>query len=94
MGGGGFRGRDPLTTGMIGMHGSQASNMAVDNCDLLLALGCRFSDRIALKPDTFASKAKIVQIDIDPAEIGKNVHCEKGIQGDVRQVLQLLLKRL
>lgn len=52
MGGGGFRGRDPLTTGMIGMHGSQASNMAVDNCDLLLALGCRFSDRIALKPDT------------------------------------------
>ena len=94
MGGGGFRGRDPLTTGMIGMHGSQASNMAVDNCDLLLALGCRFSDRIALKPDTFASKAKVVQIDIDPSEIGKNVHCEKGIQGDVRQVLQLLLKRL
>lgn len=94
MGGGGFRGRDPLTTGMIGMHGSQASNMAVDNCDLLLAFGCRFSDRIALQPDTFASKAKIVQVDIDPAEIGKNVHCEQVIMGDVRQVLQLLLKRL
>ena len=94
MGGGGFRGRDPLTTGMIGMHGSQASNMAVDNCDLLLALGCRFSDRIALQPDTFAAKAKVVQIDIDPREVGKNVHCEQAILGDVRQVLQLLLQRL
>ena len=92
--GGGFRGRDPLTTGMIGMHGSQASNMAVDNCDLLLALGCRFSDRIALQPDTFAAKAKVVQIDIDPREVGKNVHCEQAILGDVRQVLQLLLQRL
>lgn len=50
MGGGGFRGRNPLTTGMIGMHGSQASNMAVDACDLLIAVGCRFSDRVALKP--------------------------------------------
>ena len=54
MGGGGVAGRDPLATGMIGMHGSVASNMAVDNCDLLIAVGCRFSDRVALKPDTFA----------------------------------------
>ena len=54
MGGGGFRGRNKLTTGMIGMHGSQASNMAVDACDLLIAVGCRFSDRVALKPSSFA----------------------------------------
>ena len=58
---------------MIGMHGSQASNMACDSCDLLIALGCRFSDRVALDPETFAQKAKIVQIDIDRSEINKNV---------------------
>lgn len=92
MGGGGFRGRNPLTTGMIGMHGSQASNMAVDACDLLIAVGCRFSDRVALKPATFAQNAKIVQIDIDRSEINKNVQTDHHIIGDARRVLELLLE--
>ena len=90
MGAGGFRGRNPLTTGMIGMHGSQASNMAVDACDLLIAVGCRFSDRVALDPKTFASQAQIVQIDIDRAEINKNVQTDHHIIGDAKRVLELL----
>ena len=94
MGGGGFRGRSPLITGMIGMHGSQASNMAVDGCDLLIAIGCRFSDRVALDPDTFAKQAKIVQIDIDRSEVNKNVKTDHHIIGDAKQVLQMLLDRL
>ena len=88
MGGGGVAGRDPLATGMIGMHGSVASNMAVDNCDLLIAVGCRFSDRVALKPDTFARQARIVHIDIDRAEINKNVQTDHHIIGDAKRVLQ------
>ena len=94
MGGGGVAGRDPLATGMIGMHGSVASNMAVDNCDLLIAVGCRFSDRVALKPDTFARQARIVHIDIDRAEINKNVQTDHHIVGDAKQVLRLLLERV
>ena len=94
MGGGGFRGRNPLTTGMIGMHGSQASNMAVDGCDLLIAVGCRFSDRVALDPASFAKQAKIVQIDIDRSEINKNVRTDHHIIGDAKQVLQMLLERV
>lgn len=90
MGAGGFQGRNPLATGMIGMHGSQASNMAVDACDLLIAVGCRFSDRVALDPKTFASQAKIVQIDIDRSEINKNVLTDHHIIGDAKQVLQML----
>lgn len=90
MGGGGFRGADPLTTGMIGMHGSQASNMALDNCDVLIALGCRFSDRIALQPQTFAQNAQVIQVDIDPAELGKNIHCELGVNAEVKDVLTRL----
>ena len=94
MGAGGFRGRSPLTTGMIGMHGSQASNMACDSCDLLIAVGCRFSDRVALDPKTFAEQAKIVQIDIDRAEINKNIQTSHHIIGDAKRVLQLLDERL
>lgn len=94
MGGGGFKGRNPLTTGMIGMHGSQASNMAVDSCDLLIAVGCRFSDRVALDPASFASQAKIVQIDIDRSEINKNVETDHHIIGDAKRVLELLLERV
>lgn len=94
MGGGGFSGSDPLTTGMIGMHGSQASNMACDSCDLLIAVGCRFSDRVALNPDNFASQAKIVQIDIDRAEINKNVVTDHHIVGDAKLVLTLLNEKL
>ncbi|MBR1671816.1 MAG: biosynthetic-type acetolactate synthase large subunit [Fretibacterium sp.] len=94
MGGGGFTGHDPLKTGMIGMHGSQASNMACDACDLLLAVGCRFSDRVTLNPSSFAANAKIVQIDIDESEIDKNVRTSHHIIGDAKKVLSLLLERL
>ena len=94
MGAGGFRGRNKLTTGMIGMHGSQASNMAVDACDLLIAVGCRFSDRVALKPSSWAQNAKIVQIDIDRSEINKNVMTDHHIVGDAKRVLQLLNERV
>ena len=94
MGGGGFPGSHPLTTGMIGMHGSQASNVACDECDLLIAVGCRFSDRVALDPNTFAQQAKIVQIDIDRAEIDKNVLTDHHIIGDAHCVLELLNQRL
>ena len=94
MGAGGFEGRNPLTTGMIGMHGSQASNRACDACDLLLAVGFRFSDRVALDPTTFASNAKIVQIDIDRSEINKNVKTHHHIVGDAKKVLSLLCSRV
>ena len=94
MGAGGMQGRDKHVTGMIGMHGSQASNMAVDACDLLIAVGCRFSDRVALKPSTFARNAKIVQIDIDRSEINKNVQTHHPILGDCKRVLELLLERV
>ncbi len=90
MGGGACPGNHPLFTGMIGMHGSHASNYAVDECDLLIAIGCRFSDRVALNPATFARHAKIVHIDIDRAEIDKNVKTDHHIIGDARQVLELL----
>ena len=94
MGGGGFPGGNPLSTGMIGMHGSQASNMAVDHCDLLIAVGCRFSDRVALDPGSFAAQAKIVHIDIDRAEINKNVRTHHHIVGDAKRVLEVLNARL
>ncbi len=94
MGGGGFPGGHPLTTGMIGMHGSQASNVACNECDLLIAVGCRFSDRVALQPDTFASQAKIVHIDIDRSEIDKNVLTDHHIIGSAKRVLALLNQRL
>jgi len=94
MGGGGFPGRNPLTTGMIGMHGTQASNHAVDGCDLLIAVGCRFSDRVGLRFKTFAQNAKIVQIDIDRAEINKNIQTDHHIIGDAGQVLTRLNAQL
>lgn len=94
MGGGAVYGRHPLATGMIGMHGSQASNMACDACDLLLAVGCRFSDRVTLNPAGFAKNAKIVHIDIDPSEIDKNIKTDLHIIGDAKRILTLLLDRL
>ena len=94
MGGGAFGGYDSLATGMIGMHGSQASNMACDACDLLVAVGCRFSDRVTLNPAGFAKNAKIVHIDIDPSEIDKNVKTDLHILGDAKEVLSLLLTKL
>jgi len=94
MGGGGFPGDHPLATGMIGMHGSQASNIACDTCDLLIAVGCRFSDRVALDPQSFAKQARLVHIDIDRAEIGKNVKTDHYIIGDAKRVLELVNERI
>ncbi len=94
MGCGGIPGKHPLSTGMVGMHGSQASNIAVANCDLLIAVGCRFSDRVALDPASFARQAKVVQIDIDRSEIDKNVPTTHHIIGDARRVLACLLERV
>jgi len=94
MGGGACPGNHPLFTGMVGMHGSHASNMATAECDLLIAIGCRFSDRVATDPATFAQNAKIVHIDIDRAEIDKNVLTDHHIIGDARRVLELLNEKL
>lgn len=94
MGGGACPGNHPLFTGMIGMHGSHASNMASAECDLLIAIGCRFSDRVATDPDSFAANAKIVHIDIDRAEIDKNVKTDHHIIGDARRVLEMLNEQL
>ena len=94
MGGGACPGDHPLFTGMVGMHGSHASNMATAECDLLIAIGCRFSDRVATDPATFARNAKIVHIDIDRAEIDKNVLTYHHIIGDARRVLELLNENL
>lgn len=77
--------------GLIGMHGSIAANRAVDRADLLIALGCRFSDRVALNPEKFAKKAKKVQVDIDKSEINKNVLVDKSVISDVKDFLQKLL---
>ena len=94
MGAGGYPGDGPLATGMVGMHGSRASNHAVASCDLLIAIGCRFSDRVALNPSNFAKQAKIVHIDIDRSEINKNVKVDRHIIGDAAQVLNILNEKI
>ncbi len=94
MGKGGFDGRSPRYTGMIGMHGTKASNLGVSRCDLLIALGARFSDRVTGNPRKFAENARIVQIDIDAAEINKNIRVDMGIVGDLKAVLRRLNKKL
>ncbi len=87
---GGFPGQHELYTGMIGMHGTKASNIGVQNCDLLIAIGARFSDRVTGNTTKFARGAKIIHIDIDPAEINKNVKTNHHIIGDVKEVLDKL----
>lgn len=94
MGKGVFSGTDPLYTGMLGMHGTKASNIGVSQCDLLIAIGCRFSDRVYGNADTFAKNAKILQIDIDPAEVNKNIIVDTSVIGDVKAVLTVLNKRI
>ena len=94
MGKGAFDGHNPKYTGMIGMHGTKASNFGVCECDLLIALGARFSDRVIGDPKSFASKAKIVHIDIDAAEIHKNVHADAYLVGDLKRILSSLNKKL
>ena len=94
MGKGAYDGRKPLYTGMLGMHGTKASNYGVSECDLLIAIGVRFSDRVTGNAKKFADNAKILQIDIDPAEINKNIQTDASLIGDVREVLRLLNSRL
>lgn len=93
MGIGSFDEHHPLALGMLGMHGTAYANFAVTECDLLIAVGARFDDRVTGKLDEFASRAKVIHIDIDPAEVGKNRTPDVPIVGDVRQVLIDLLNR-
>lgn len=91
---GAFDGTDPLYTGMIGMHGTKTANLGVTQCDLLITLGARFSDRVTGNANKFAPDAKILQIDIDPVEINKNIITESSIVGDIKEVLKILNERL
>ena len=94
MGKGAFPGTDELYTGMLGMHGTKTSNFGVSQCDLLVVVGARFSDRVTGNASKFASKAKILQIDIDPAEIDKNIITDASIHGDIDTVLTILNEKL
>lgn len=87
MGKGVFSGEDPYYTGMLGMHGTKASNLGVTKCDLLIAIGARFSDRVIGNPRNFARNARIIHIDVDGAEMNKNVLTDCGIIGDAKEVL-------
>ncbi|MGA2934917.1 MAG: biosynthetic-type acetolactate synthase large subunit [Methanomicrobiales archaeon] len=84
----------PLNLGMLGMHGTEYANFAITECDLLLAIGVRFDDRVTGKVSTFAPHAKIIHIDVDPAEIGKNKPIDVPIVGDARAVLQAMLQKI
>ena len=91
MGKGTFPGTDDLYTGMLGMHGTKTSNLGMYECDLVIVLGARFSDRDVGDTKNFANQAKILQIDVDPAEINKNVVVDASVMGDVKEVLKRLL---
>ena len=90
MGKGAFDGTDERYCGMLGMHGTKASNLGVTQCDLLVTVGARFSDRVVGNPSSFAKHAKVVQIDVDPAEINKNIVVDASVIGDVKEVLKRL----
>lgn len=92
MGLGAFPGNDPLFLGMLGMHGTQYANLAVTNCDLLIAIGARFDDRVTGNLETFAPHATIIHIDIDPSSISKTIQVDIPIVGDVKNVLRELNK--
>ena len=94
MGKGAFSGEDELYTGMLGMHGTKTSNLGVTKCDLLITIGARFSDRVTGNASKFAKNAKIIQIDVDAAEINKNVQVDCSIIGDVKEVLHELNKKI
>ncbi|MGN1031545.1 MAG: biosynthetic-type acetolactate synthase large subunit [Butyricicoccaceae bacterium] len=94
MGAGALDCKDPLNYGMIGMHGKVSAGRLVDNSDVLVALGTRFSDRVATKMDDFANESRIIHIDIDPSEINKNVEVVTSIIGDAKDVLERLLPML
>jgi len=94
MGKGGFPGDDNRYTGMVGMHGTKTSNYGISECDLLIVLGARFSDRVTGNPNKFATNAKIIQVDIDPAETNKNIVVTEHITGDLKEVLALFNTKL
>ena len=94
MGKGAFPGTDDRYTGMLGMHGTKTSNFGVSECDLLIALGARFSDRVVGNPKKFAENAKVLHIDIDAAEINKNIRTDVSIVGDLKEVLGKLNAKL
>lgn len=94
MGKGVMDGHDPRYTGMIGMHGTKISNFGVSECDVLIALGARFSDRVVGNPQKFAQNAKVLQIDIDAAEINKNIRTDVSLVGDLKEVLSRINKEL
>lgn len=94
MGKGAFPGTDPLYTGMLGMHGTKTSNYGVSECDLLIVIGARFSDRVTGNAKKFAKNAKILQFDVDAAEMNKNVLITDGVVGDIKVVLSILNERL
>ncbi len=94
MGKGVFDGLEPYYTGMLGMHGTKTANLSVTECDLLLVLGARFSDRVTGNAKKFANRAEIVHIDIDPAEINKNIMVDYSIIGDLKSILEILNKKL
>lgn len=91
MGKAAFPNRHPLSLGMLGMHGTKAANMAVAECDMLIAVGTRFSDRVTGNPHEFASHARILHIDIDPAEVNKNIKASDALVGDIKDVLRRIL---
>lgn len=94
MGKGAYSGKEDRYLGMLGMHGTKASNLSVSECDLLIAIGTRFSDRVLGNPSKFASKAKILQFDVDPAEINKNIITDHAVIGDVKEILSRINKLL
>lgn len=94
MGKGAFPGTDELYSGMLGMHGTKASNFGVSQCDLLVVVGARFSDRVTGNAKKFAHHAKILQIDIDPAEIDKNILADASVTGDIKEVLIILNEKV
>ncbi|MCI8962739.1 MAG: biosynthetic-type acetolactate synthase large subunit [Eubacterium sp.] len=94
MGKGAFDGTEEYYTGMLGMHGTKTANLSVTECDLLIALGVRFSDRVIGNASKFAYNAKIVHIDIDAAEINKNIQVDYSIVGDLKSILEILNKKL
>ena len=94
MGKGAFNGNEELYTGMLGMHGTKTSNLAVTNCDLLVVVGSRFSDRILGNAKKFAKNAKIIHLDIDAAEINKNIMAYRSIKGDIKEILNVINSKL
>ena len=94
MGKGAYDGTSENYTGILGMHGTKTSNLGVSECDLLIAIGTRFSDRVLGNPKKFASQAKILQFDVDPAEINKNIRVTESVVGDVKEVLKRMNQKL